>query len=149
MQFSLSVVSDSLRPHRLKAHQATLSITNSWSLLKLMSIELVMPCNHLTLCCPLLLQPSIFPRIRVFSNESVFTWGGNSIGVSTSASVLPKNIQDWFPDFPRIDWLELFAVQGTLKTLPQHHNSKASILWLIYSSALTYIHDYWKNQSFD
>ena len=74
-----------------------LPISNSWSLLKLMSIELVMPSNHLILCCPLLLLPSIFPSIRVFSNESVFASGGQSIGVSTSASVLPMNIHDWFP----------------------------------------------------
>ena len=79
------------------AHQASLSITNYCSLLKLMSLESVMPSNHLILCCPLLLSPSIFPSIRVFSNESVFTTGGQSVGVSASASVLPKNSQDWFP----------------------------------------------------
>ena len=66
---------------------------------------------------------------QVFSNKSVFTSGGHSIGVSASASVLPMNIQDRFPDFPRMDWLGLFAVQGTLKSLLQHHNSKALILW--------------------
>ena len=76
------------------ARQASLTITNSWSLLKLMSIASVIPSNHLILCRPLLLPPSIFPSIRVFSNESS---GGQSIGVSTSASVLPMNIQDWFP----------------------------------------------------
>ena len=79
------------------AHQASQSITNSWRLLKLMSIESVMPSNHLILCCPLLLLPSIFPRIRVFSNESVLHIGGQSTGVSALASVLPMNIQDWFP----------------------------------------------------
>ena len=79
------------------AHQASLSITNSRSLLKLMSIESVMPFSHLILCRPLLLPPSIFPSIRVFSNESFFASGGQSIGVSASASVLPMNIQDWFP----------------------------------------------------
>ena len=79
------------------ARQASLWITNSWSLPKLMSIELVMPSNHLILCCPLLLMPSIFPSIRVFSNESVLHIGGQSIGVSASASVLPVNVQDWFP----------------------------------------------------
>ena len=80
------------------ARQASLSITNSQSLLKLMSIESVMPSNHLILCHPLLLPPSIFPSIRVFSSESVlFTSGGQSIGVSTSASVLPMDIQIWFP----------------------------------------------------
>ena len=77
--------------------QASLSITSSWRLLKLMSIESVMPSNHLILSHPLLLPPSIFPSIRVFSNESVFTSGGQSIGVSASASVLPMNAQDWFP----------------------------------------------------
>ena len=78
------------------ARQASLSIINSRSLLKLMSIRLVMPSNHLVLCCPLLLLPSIFPSIRVFSNEFLIS-GGQSIAVSASASVLPMNIQDWFP----------------------------------------------------
>ena len=76
--------------------QASLSITNSWSLLKLMSIKLVMPSNHLILCRPLLLPPSIFPSIRVFSMSQFFTSGGQSIGVSGLASVLPMSIQDWF-----------------------------------------------------
>ena len=79
------------------AHQSSLSITNSWSLLKLMSIELVMPSNHVILCCPLLLLPSIFSRIWVFSKESFFPWGGQNIGVSASASVLLKNTQNLFP----------------------------------------------------
>ena len=82
---------------RTTARQASLTITNSLSLLKLMSIELVMPSNHLTLCHPLLLQPSVLPQIRVFSNESVFGSVSQSIGVSASASVLPMNIQNWFP----------------------------------------------------
>ena len=82
---------------RTAARQASLSITNSWSLLKLMSIASVTPSNHLILCHPLLLPPSIFPSIRVFSNESVFTSGGQSIGASASASALPMNIQDWSP----------------------------------------------------
>ena len=86
------------------ACQASLSITNSQSLLKLRSIELVMPSNHLILCHPLLLPPSIFPNIRVFYNESVFTSGGQSIGVSASAWVLPNNIQDWFP-LGRTGWI--------------------------------------------
>ena len=79
------------------ACQASLSITNSWNLLKLMSTELVMSSNHLILCRPLLLLPSIFPSIRVFSNESVLRISGQSIGALASASVLPMNIQDWFP----------------------------------------------------
>ena len=82
---------------RITACQASLSITNSWSLLKLMSIESVMPSNHLILCCPFILPPSIFPSIRVFSNESVLPIRWPRIGVSASASVLPMNIQDWFP----------------------------------------------------
>ena len=81
----------------IAARQASLSITNSWSLPKLKSIELVMPSNHLIFCRPLLLLPSIFPSIRVFSMSQFFTSGGQSIGVSASASVLPMNIQDWFP----------------------------------------------------
>ena len=79
------------------AHQASLSITNSQSLLKFMSIESVMSSNHLILCCPLLLPPSIFPNIRVFPMSQFFASGGQSIGVSASGSVLPMNIQDWFP----------------------------------------------------
>ena len=79
------------------AHQASLSITNSRSLLKLMSVEVVMPSNHLIFCCPLLLLPSIFPSIRVFSDESVLHIRWPNIGVSASVSVLPMNIQDWFP----------------------------------------------------
>ena len=90
-QFSCSVVSDSATPWTA-AHQASLSITNSQSLLKLTNIELVMPSNHLTLCRPLLFLPSITPSIRVFPNESVL-----HIGATASASVLPVNIQDWFP----------------------------------------------------
>ena len=101
------------------AHQASLPITNSQSLPKPMSIESVMPSNHLILCCPLLLLPSIFPSIRVFQMSQLFAWGGQSIGVSASASVLPINTQDW---------LNLLVVQGTLKSLLQHHSSKASIL---------------------
>ena len=94
--FSNSVMPNSLQPHGL-AHQASLSFTISWSLLKLMSIDLVMPSNHLVLWCPLLLLLSMFPSIRVFSKVSIFTWGGQTIGVSALASVLPKNTQDWSP----------------------------------------------------
>ena len=109
------------------ACQASLSITNSQSLLKLMSIESMMPSNQLILCHPLLLLPSIFPSIRVFSNESVLRISGQSIRISASASVLPMNIQDSLISF-RIDWLDLLSVQGTLKSLLQNHSSKASIL---------------------
>ena len=104
------------------AHQASLSITSSQSLLKLMSIESVMPSNQLILCHPLLLLPSIFPSIRVFSSESVLhiRW---SKYWSFSFSISPENIQDWFP----LGWTG--AVQGTLESLLQHHSSKASVLW--------------------
>ena len=108
------------------AHQASLSITNSQSLLKLMSIALVIPLNHLILCCPIIFLPSSFPSIRVFSNESVLHirllkyW-------SFRFSISPSNEYSGLISF-RMDWLDLLAVQGTLKTLLQHHSSKASIL---------------------
>ena len=108
------------------ACQASLSITNSWSLLKLMSIELVMPSNHLTLCRPLLLPPSIFPSIRVFSNESVLNIRWPKYW-SFSFSISPSNGYSGLISF-RMDWLNLLEVQGTLKSLLQHHSSKASIL---------------------
>ena len=109
------------------AHQASLFITNSRSLLKLMSIESVMPSNHLILCCPLLLLPSIFPSIRVFSNESVLfiRW---SIYWTFSFSISPSNEHPGLISF-RTDWLHLLAVQVTLKSLLHHDSSKASILW--------------------
>ena len=107
------------------AHQASLSITNSWSLLKIMSLELVMPSNHLILCHLLLLPPSVFPSIRVFSNQSVLRirwpkYWNFSIG--------PSNEYLGLISF-RMDWLGLLAVQRTLKSLLQHCSSKASILW--------------------
>ena len=108
------------------APQASLSITNSWSLLRLMSVKSVMPSNHLILCRPLLLLPSIFPNIRLFSNESAphITWPkywSFSFSLSTSSEYLR------LISF-RIDWLDLLAVQGTLKSLLQYHRSKAPIL---------------------
>ena len=108
-------------------HQASLSITNSWSLLKFMSIKSVMPSNPLIFCHPLLLPPSIFPSIRVFSNESdlCFRWPKYW---SFSFSISPSNEYSGLISF-RMDWLDLLTVQGTLKTLLQHHSSKASILW--------------------
>ena len=109
------------------AHQASLSITNSWSLLKVMSIESVMPCNRLILCCPLLLPLSIFPSIRVFSKESVLPIRWPKYW-SFSISVSPSNECSGLISF-RMDWLDRFAVQGTLKSLLQHHYLKASILW--------------------
>ena len=112
-----------------EAHQSSLSITNSRNLLKLMSIESVMPSNHLILCHPLLLPPSIFPSIRVFQMSQLFASGGQRIGVSASTSVLPMNTNEHprLVSF-RMDWSDLLAVQGTLKILLQHHSSKASIL---------------------
>ena len=109
------------------AHQSSLSITNSRSLLKLMSIESVMPSNHFTLCRPLLLPPSVFPSIRIFSNESVLHIRWPKYW-SFSFSISPYNEYSGLISF-RMDWLELLAVQGTLKSLLQHHSSKASILW--------------------
>ena len=126
VQFSGSVVSDSLRPHGLQ-HTRTPCPSPTPILLKLMSIESVIPSNHLILCLPLCLLPSIFPSIRVFSNESVFhirwpkCW-------SFSFSISPSNEYSGLISF-RIDWLNLLAVLGTLKSLLQHHSSKASILW--------------------
>ena len=108
------------------AHQASLSITNSGSLLKLMSIELVMPSNHLIFCHPLFLPPSIFPNIRVFSNESVLHIRRPKYW-TFSFSISPSNEHPGLISF-RLDWLDLLAVQGTLKSLLQHHSSKASIL---------------------
>ena len=104
----------------------TLSITKSWSLLKLISIELVMPTNHLILCCSLLLPPSIFPSIRVFSNESVLhIWWPKYW--SFSFSISPSKEHSRLISF-RMDWLDLLALQGTLKSLLQHHSLKASML---------------------
>ena len=108
-------------------HQASLSITNSQSLLKLMSIESVMPSNHLILCHPLLLLPSIFPNIRVFSNESALHIRWPKYW-SFSFSISPSNEDSGEISFS-MDWLDLLAVQGTLKSLLQHHSSKASVLW--------------------
>ena len=109
----------------ITADQASLSITSSWSLPKLMSVELVMPSNHLILCHPLLLPSSIFPSIRVFSNELVLhiRWPKDW---SFSFHISPSNEDPGLISF-RMDWLDLLAVQGTLKSLLQHHSSKASI----------------------
>ena len=109
------------------ACQASLSIPNSWSLLKLISIELVMLSNHLILCRPLFLPPSIFPSKRVFSNESALCIRQPNYW-SYSFSISPSNEYSGLISF-RINWLDFLAVQGTLKSLLQHHSSKASILW--------------------
>ena len=122
------------------ACQASLSITNSWSSPKLMSIESVMPSNHLILCHPLLLLPSIFPSIRVFSSESILCirlpkyW-------SFSFSISPSNEYSGLISF-RMDWFDLLAVQGTLKSLLQHHSSKASILQCSASFIVQLSHPY-------
>ena len=108
------------------ACQASLSITNSQSLLKFISIESVMPSNHLMLCCPLLLLPSVFPSIRVFSSESVLHIRWPKYW-SFSFNIIPSNEYSGLISF-RMDWLDLLAVQGTLKSLLQHHSSKASSL---------------------
>ena len=129
-------------------HQASLSITNSWSLLKLMSIEFVMPTNHLILCPPLLL-PSLFPSITVFSNESVICIGWLKYW-SFSFSISPSNEHSGLISF-RMDWLDLLAVQGTLKSLLQYlfNSINSSVLSFLYNPTLTSIHDSWKNHSFD
>ena len=132
------------------ARQASLSITNSQMLLKLMSIELVMPSNHPILGCPLLLLPSVFPSIRVFSNES-------SLHVrwpkywSFSFSISPSNEYSGLISF-RMEWVELLAVQGTLKSLspaPQFKSINPLVLSFLYGLTLTSKHDSWKNHSFD
>ena len=132
------------------ACQASLSITNSQSLLKLMSIESVMPSNHLILCRPLLLLPSIFPSIRVFSNESALCIRWPKYW-SCSFNISPTNEHSGLISF-RMDWLDLLVVQGTLKSLLQHHTSKASnslALSFLHSPTLTSIQDHWKNHRLD
>ena len=126
-----------------------LSITNSQSLLKLMSIKLVMPSNCLILCHPLLLLPSVFASIRVFSSESVFHIRWPKYW-SFSFNISPSSEYSALISF-RVDWFDFLAVQGTLKSLLQHHNSKASILQCLafFMVQLISIHDYWKNHSFD
>ena len=127
--------------------QASLSITNSQSILKHMSNESMMPSNHLILCCPLFLLPSIFPNIRVFFNELALCirwlkyW---------SFSISPSNKYSGLIFF-RIDWFDLLAVQGTLKSspTPQFKSINSLALSFLYSSTLTSIHEYWKNHSFD
>ena len=126
---SLSHVQLSVTPWTA-ARQASLSITNSWSLLKLTSIESVMPSNHLSLCHPLLLLPSVFPSIRVFSSESVLRIRPPKYW-SFSFSINPSNEYSGLISF-RTDWLDLLEVQGTLKSLLQHHSSKA---WILQHSA--------------
>ena len=132
------------------ARQASLSTTNSWSLLKFMSIESVMPSNHLILCRPLLLLPSIFPSIRNFSNESVLHINWPKYW-SFSFNISPSNEYSRLISF-RMYWLDLLAVQGTLKEsfpIPQFKSINSLVLNFLYGPTLTSIHEYWKNHSFD
>ena len=126
---------------------ASLSITNSQSLLKLMSIKLVMPSNCLILCHPLLLLPSILPRIRVFTNESVLRIRWPNTRVSASASVLPMNIQGWFP----LGLICLISLQpkGVPRVFSNTTVHKHQFFNALYSPTVTSIQDYWKNHSFD
>ena len=148
LQFS-SVLSLLFATPWTAALKASLSITNSQSLLKLMSIESVMPSNHFILCHPLLLPPSIFPSIRVFSNESVLhtRWPNNW---SFSFNISPSNEYSGLISF-KMDWLDLRAVQGTFEsyTIPQFKSINSSVLMFLCSPTLISIHDYWKNHSFD
>ena len=149
IQFCHSVMSDSATPWTAE-RQASLSITSSPSLPKCMSIESVMPYNHLILCRPLLLLPPSPPSIRVFSNESALHIKWPKYW-SFSFNISPSNEHPGLISF-RMDWLDLLAVQGILKSLLQHHSSKAPnslVLSFHYSSILTSIHDYWKNHSLD
>ena len=146
-QFSRSVISDFVTPWTA-AHQASLSITNSQSLLNFMSTESVMPSNHLILCHPLLLR-SIFPSIRVFSSESVhhIRWAKYW---SFSFSISPSNEYSGLISF-RIDWFDFLAVHGTQESspAPQFKGIDSLALSFLYGPTLTSIHDYWKNHSFD
>ena len=134
---------------RTAAHQASLLSTISWNLLKLMSIELVMPSIHLIFCHPLLLLPSIFPSTRIFSNELALCimwpkyW-------SFSFSISPSNEYSGLICF-RINWFDFLAVQGTLKSSPisQFKSISSSMVSFLYGPTLTSIHDYWKNHSLD
>ena len=145
--FSSLVVYNSVTPWTA-AHQASLSFTISWTLLKLMSIESIIPPNHLILCHPLLLLPSIFPSIRVFSKELALCIRWSKYW---SFSISSSNAYSGLISY-RIDWLDLLAVQGTLKSLlptPQSKSINSSGLSLFYGPTLTSIHDYWKNHSFN
>ena len=132
----------------ITARQASLSITNSWSSLKFMCIESVMPSSHLILCCPLLLLPPIPPSIRVFSNESTLRMRWPEYW-SFSFSISPSN--EHLGLIFRMDWLDLLAVQGTLESspTPQFKSINSLALSFLHSPTLTSIHDHWKNHSLD
>ena len=140
-QFSRSVMSDSGTPWTA-VYQASLSITNSWSLLKLTSINSVMPSNHLDLCRPLLLLPSVFSSESVLCIRCPKYW-------SISFSISPSNEYSGLISF-RIDWLDLLSVQGTLESSPtlQFKSMNSLALSLLYGPTLTSTHDHWKNHSF-
>ena len=148
VQFSLSVVSNFLRPHGLQYTRLPYpsptpgAYSNSCPL-----IESVMPSSHLNLCHPLLLLPPIPLSIRVFSNESALCMRGPKYW-SFSFSISPSNEHPGLPPF-RMDWLDLLAVQGTLKSLLQHNSPKTSILWCSAFLIVQLLHDYWKNHSLD
>ena len=148
VHFHLLAMSSYLRPHGCSTPDFCVH-PNSRSLLELISIVSVMPSNHLILCCPLLLPPSIFPSIRVFSNELVLhiRWPKDW---SFSFSINSSNDYSGLISF-RMDWLDLHAVQGTLKSsaTPQFRSINSSVLNFLYSPTHTFIHDYWKNHSFD
>ena len=133
----------------IAAHQASLFITNSRSSLRFTSIESVMPSSHLILCCPLLLLPPIPPRFRVFSSESTLHMRWPKYW-SFSFSIIPSKEHPGLNSF-RMDWLDLLAVQGTLKSLLQHHGSKASILRpsAFFTVQLSHPYDHWKTHSLD
>ena len=148
VQFSCSVVSNSLRPHWLQHARPPCPSPTPRVYSKLMSIESVMPSNHLILCRPLL-PPSIFPASRSFQMSQFFTSGGQSIGVSASASVLPMNNQDWFP----LGWTgwSPCSPRDSWKSSPtlQFKSINSSALSLLFCPTLTSIHDYWKSHSLD
>ena len=147
VQFNHSIVSDSATPWTA-AHQASLSITNSQSLFKPMSTESMMPSNHFIFCHPLLLLPSIFPSIRVFSNESALPTRWPKYW-SFSFSISPSNEHPGLISFI-MDWLDLLVLQETLKSLlrhPQFKSIDSSALSFLYGPTLTSIHDHWKNHS--
>ena len=132
------------------ARQASLSITNSQSSLRLMSIESVMPSSHLTSVVPFSSCPQSFPASESFLMSQLFTWGGQNTGLSALESFLPHKSQSWSP-LEWTGWISLQS-QGTLKSHLQHHNSKSinsSALSFLHSSTLTSIHDHWKNHSLD
>ena len=145
-QFSHSVVSDSLWAHRLQ-HARSPCASPAPGVYSLMSIELVMPSNHLILCLPLLLLPSIFPSIRVFSNESALRIRWPKYWSFISTSVLPINIQDWFP-LGWTGWISLLSKDSQESSpTPQTKSINFSVLSFLYSPILTSIHDYWKNNT--